>query len=118
MCRISNHKLMPGISLGNHPIRRLFDAGLKVTVSTDDPISFGNTVTDEYVALAERGGFSRKELVQLAPNGFGMALLSEVQKKPSRYRPHPGSGDGAVAPNAPGPSGQAPPPFFSNPPAF
>ena len=81
MCPISNHKLMPGISLANHPIRRLFDAGVKVTVSTDDPICFGNTVTDEYVALAERTGFSRKELVQLARNGFEAALLPEAQKK-------------------------------------
>jgi adenosine deaminase len=82
MCPISNHKLMPGISLANHPIRRLFDAGVKVTVSTDDPISFGNTLTDEYVALAEQGGFNRKELVQLARNGFEVALLSEARKKP------------------------------------
>ncbi len=82
MCPISNHKLMPGISLGNHPIRRLLDAGVKVTVSTDDPICFGNTVTDEYVALAERAGFSRKELVQLARNGFEVALMSAAQKKP------------------------------------
>jgi len=82
MCPISNHKLMPGISLANHPIRKLFDAGVKITLSTDDPISFGNTVTDEYVALAERGGFSRKELVQLARNGFEVALMTEAQKKP------------------------------------
>lgn len=81
MCPISNHKLMPGISLANHPIRKLFDAGVNITISTDDPISFGNTVTDEYVALAERGGFSRKELVQLARNGFEVALLTEEQKK-------------------------------------
>lgn len=82
MCPISNHKLMPGISLENHPIRRLFDAGVNVTVSTDDPISFGNTVTDEYVALAERSGFSREELVQLARNGFEVALLTDAQNKP------------------------------------
>jgi len=82
MCPISNHKLMPGISFANHPIRKLFDAGVKITLSTDDPISFGNTVTDEYVALAERGGFSRKELVQLARNGFEVALLSDAQKQP------------------------------------
>ncbi len=82
MCPISNHKLMSGITLENHPIRRLFDAGVKVTVSTDDPISFGNTVTDEYVALAERGGFSRKELVQLARNGFDVALMTDAEKTP------------------------------------
>lgn len=81
VCPISNHKLMPGISLANHPIRKLFDAGVKVTVNTDDPISFGNTLTDDYVALAEKSGFERKELVQLARNGFEVALLSDAQKK-------------------------------------
>lgn len=82
MCPISNHKLMPGIALETHPIRRFFDAGLKVTVNTDDPISFGNTLTDDYVALAERGGFSRRELAQLARNGFEVALMTAEQKQP------------------------------------
>ena len=65
-----------------HPIRALFDAGVKVTVSTDDPVSFGNTLTDEYVALAERRGFTRPELVQIARNGFEVALMSDEQKQP------------------------------------
>jgi adenosine deaminase len=82
MCPISNHKLMPGISLANHPIRRLFDAGVTVTISTDDPISFGNSMNDEYVALAERGGFRPAELVRIARNGFEVALLSAEQKRP------------------------------------
>lgn len=82
MCPISNHKLMPGISLANHPIRWLFDAGVKITISTDDPISFGNRINDEYVALAERSGFSRRELVQIARNGFEVALMPDSQKQP------------------------------------
>jgi adenosine deaminase len=82
MCPISNHKLMPGVSFANHPIRRLFDAGVKVTISTDDPISFGNRINDEYVALAEKGGFSRPELVKIARNGFDVALMSPAQKQP------------------------------------
>jgi adenine deaminase len=82
VCPISNHKLVPGISLENHPIRRLVDAGVKVTVSTDDPLSFGNTLAHEYVALVERRGFSRREIVQLMRNGFEVALLSDAQKQP------------------------------------
>jgi len=82
LCPISNHKLVPGISLENHPIRRLVDAGVKVTVSTDDPLSFGNTLAHEYIALVERRGFSRKEIVQLMRNGFEVALLTDAQKKP------------------------------------
>ena len=73
VCPISNHKLMPGVTLETHPIRVLFEAGVTVTVSTDDPISFGNTITDEYTALAERRGFTRPELAQLARNGWQVA---------------------------------------------
>ncbi|MDB6116048.1 MAG: Aminodeoxyfutalosine deaminase [Lacunisphaera sp.] len=82
VCPISNHKLVPGVSLENHPIRRLVDAGVKVTVSTDDPLSFGNTLAHEYIALVERRDFSRKEIVQLMRNGFEVALMSEAQKRP------------------------------------
>jgi adenosine deaminase len=82
VCPISNHKLMPGVTLANHPIRQLVDAGVKVTVSTDDPLSFGNTLADEYTALVEQRGFTRKELVQLVRNGFEVALMPEARKKP------------------------------------
>jgi adenosine deaminase len=82
VCPISNHKLVPGISLENHPIRRLVDAGVKVTVSTDDPLSFGNTIAHEYIALVERRGFSRQEIVQLMRNGFEVALMTDAQKRP------------------------------------
>lgn len=82
VCPISNHKLMPGISLANHPLRRLFDAGVTVTISTDDPISFGNSMNDEYVALVERGGFLPAELVRIARNGFEVALMPASEKQP------------------------------------
>ena len=82
VCPISNHKLMPGVTLETHPIRQLFDAGVKVTLSTDDPLSFGNMLTDEYAALATQRGFTRKELVRLARNGFEVALMPPAQKQP------------------------------------
>lgn len=80
VCPISNHKLMPNVTMAAHPIRELFDAGVKVTVSADDPISFGNGVNDDYVALAEHRDFSRAELVQLARHGFELALVGEDQR--------------------------------------
>jgi adenosine deaminase len=82
VCPISNHKLVPGISLENHPIGRLIEAGVKVTVSTDDPLSFGNTLAHEYVALVERRGLSRAEIVQLMRNGFEVALMPAAKKQP------------------------------------
>ena len=81
VCPISNHKLMPGVTLANHPIRPLFDAGLTVTVSTDDPVSFGNTLVDEYAALAEHRGFTPAELARVARNGFAVALLPDGRRR-------------------------------------
>ena len=45
-----------------HPIRRLFDAGVKVTVNTDDAIVFGVGVSEEFLRLYQGGVFSAGEL--------------------------------------------------------
>jgi adenine deaminase len=81
MCPISNEKLVSGVTLENHPIRHLYDAGVTVTLSTDDPLSFGNSVSDEYIALVERRGFARHEIVEIAKNGFRVADLAKEAKE-------------------------------------
>ncbi len=80
VCPTSNVKLGVAPSIAEHPLRRLHDAGVRCTVNTDDPISFGNTLTGEYIALATEGGFSRAELIQLARNGFEIAMVPEKQR--------------------------------------
>ena len=76
MCPISNLKLGVVSSAQAYPIRQLLDAGITCTVSTDDPISFGNHIEDEYLLLAEDLGFSHHELAEVAKNGFKVALAS------------------------------------------
>ncbi len=75
VCPISNVKLDVVDSLAAHPIREFFDRGLRCTISTDDPFSFGNTVEAEYHALAQELDFTRRELAQLAKNGFAVAAV-------------------------------------------
>jgi adenosine deaminase len=84
MCPISNLKLRArGLrSLREHPIRRLFDAGVRVTVNSDDPFFFGNSLTEDYTALVAGVGFSRREVVQVARNGWELALLPPEMKAP------------------------------------
>lgn len=72
-CPISNVKLRVYPSMAAHPLRRLMQAGINCTVSTDDPLVFGNSVSDEYAALAAEAGFTRGELAQLARNGWAVA---------------------------------------------
>lgn len=83
VCPISNLKLaVRGIPTMNvHPIRRLFDAGVTVTVNSDDPFFFGNSLLEEYQALHDALGFNRAELVRVATNGFRVALISESQRQ-------------------------------------
>jgi adenosine deaminase len=80
MTPISNLKLMAVPSLSEHPIRRFLRAGINCTVSTDDPMLFGNNLNDEYLALAQEAGFTFGELIQLARNGFSVADLPAAKK--------------------------------------
>lgn len=80
MCPISNIKLGVAADAWAHAIRALTDAGVCCTLSTDDPISFGNVLEDEYRLLNEEGGFSLSELAELARNGFRVALTDEAQR--------------------------------------
>ena len=75
MTPISNVKLRAVPSMREHPIRRFMQAGVRCTVSTDDPMVFGNSLNEEYAALAMDAGLSRAELVQIAGNGFAVADL-------------------------------------------
>jgi adenine deaminase len=74
VCPISNVKLRVVPSAREHPIKKLLEAGVVCTVSTDDPISFGNTIEDEYLLLANDLGFTWEELEKVANNGFAVAF--------------------------------------------
>jgi adenosine deaminase len=62
VCPASNVLLGRVPSLARHPIRRLFDAGVVVTVNTDDALVFGRSVSEEFLALFEAGVFTAAEL--------------------------------------------------------
>ena len=73
VCPISNVGLQVVPAMKDHPIRRLMQAGVRCTVSTDDPLCFANSITEEYEALAGELSFSRAELGQVARNGWAVA---------------------------------------------
>lgn len=76
VCPISNVGLKVVPSIKEHPIRRLMLAGIRCTVSTDDPLCFANSITEEYEALANELTFTRTELAQVAANGWEVADVS------------------------------------------
>jgi adenosine deaminase len=70
ICPISNVKLGVVERMADHPLRELHRSGVVCTVSTDDPMSFGNTLEQEYAALYTELGLSFAEMGELAANGF------------------------------------------------
>ncbi|MEI6466512.1 MAG: adenosine deaminase [Verrucomicrobiota bacterium] len=73
VCPISNVGLQVVPAMAAHPIRQLLQAGVRCTLSTDDPLCFANTLNEEYETLARDLVFTRTELAQLARNGWAVA---------------------------------------------
>jgi len=67
-------------SFAEHPLRRLFDAGLLVTINSDDPAFFGSDLANEYLMAHIEQGFTREELRQLAANSIRASFLPELAK--------------------------------------
>ena len=67
-------------SYAEHPIRDLYDAGVPVTVNSDDPPMFDTTLTNEYLVLAEHFGFTMSELAELSLQAVEAAFLPESDK--------------------------------------
>jgi adenosine deaminase/aminodeoxyfutalosine deaminase len=74
ICITSN--LVTGVveRIEDHPVRRLFDAGVPIVLNSDDPAMFGCSLTGEYRLAAERFGFTEAELRGIAENGFRYAF--------------------------------------------
>jgi len=77
ICITSNVCTGAVTSLDAHPVRRLFDAGVPITLNSDDPALFATTLTREYEIAAERFGFTGAELRAIAENGFRHGFRSD-----------------------------------------
>ena len=75
VCITSNVRTGACASQAEHPVRRLYDAGVPIILNTDDPALFGCTLTSEYELAASAFGFTEEELSGIAENGLRFAFL-------------------------------------------
>jgi aminodeoxyfutalosine deaminase len=68
VCITSNVRTGAVASLKQHPVRKLFDAGVPVILNTDDPALFECTLQSEYALAARELGFTEDELAGIAEN--------------------------------------------------
>jgi adenosine deaminase/aminodeoxyfutalosine deaminase len=75
LCPTSNVRTGVCPSFAAHPLRRLFDLGLLVTLNSDDPAFFGSDLANEYLLAHTEQKFTRDELRQLARNSIRASFL-------------------------------------------
>ena len=76
ICITSNVRTGAVASLAEHPVRKLFDAGVPIILNTDDPALFGCTLESEYDLAASAFGFTSEELDAIAANSHRYAFKS------------------------------------------
>jgi len=80
VCISSNVRTDCCAGLEKHPVRRMFDAGLMITLNSDDPAMFQTTVAREYQIAHEVFGFTYDQLRELARNSFEASFLPAEEK--------------------------------------
>lgn len=76
VCPLSNLALQVVKNLEDHPLKKMMEKGLKVTVNSDDPAYFGGQVNRNYLAVQKALDLSKEDLYELARNSFAYALIS------------------------------------------
>lgn len=81
VCPSSNIRLKVYPDYAQHPLRRLWDAGLLITVNSDDPPMFGVDLNHEYETLVQHFGFDAEMLEQISLNGLRASFLDDHEKE-------------------------------------
>jgi adenosine deaminase len=81
ICLTSNVQTRVAPTFEAHPVRRYLEAGIQLTLCTDNRLVSGTTVTEEYLRAAHHLGFTKTDLVRIARMGFESAFLPAPDKE-------------------------------------
>ena len=81
VCPLSNVRLKGVPSIAEHPLPELLEAGLLVSIHSDDPAYFGGYVDDNFRAIAEQFSLDAEDLAQLAKNSFTSSFIDQRRRQ-------------------------------------
>jgi adenosine deaminase len=81
VCPLSNLRLCVVKDMTQHPLRRMLDAGLTVTINSDDPAYFGGYMNENFASVGGALGLSAAELTAIARNGFTASFMPYTEKQ-------------------------------------
>lgn len=81
VCPLSNLKLKVVADMKDHPIKRMLDKNMMVTINSDDPSYFGGYVNENYLEVARALNLTKDDILLLARNSFTSSFLSDADKK-------------------------------------
>jgi adenosine deaminase len=80
VCPLSNVRLRVFDRMEDHPLKRMLEAGLAVTVNSDDPAYFGGYITENFLAAKRALGLTVEDVRQLAANAIEGSFLDADPK--------------------------------------
>ncbi len=80
VCPLSNTRLCVVDAMQNHPLPQMLEAGLMVTVNSDDPAYFGGYLNENFHAISDLLDNDPNTLAELARNSFQAAFLPQELK--------------------------------------
>ncbi|AWB85409.1 adenosine deaminase [Mycetocola zhujimingii] len=80
ICPFSNVRLRAVADLAGHPLKRMLDAGLNVSIHSDDPAYFGGYIDDNHREIEAALGLSASDLDTLATNAINSAFITDERR--------------------------------------
>jgi adenosine deaminase len=81
VCPLSNIKLCVFDVMANHTLKKLIEAGLCITINSDDPAYFGGYVAENFQEIRNALLLSPQEIHQLARNSFKSSFLTLEEQR-------------------------------------
>jgi adenosine deaminase len=80
VCPLSNLRLNVVDKIEAHPLHKMMQRGLIVTINSDDPAYFGGYLNENYSAVAHAFNLTKEDIYKLANNSFNASFLDEDEK--------------------------------------